>query len=68
MMIPLLLASIKVLLLTGASDEPHHHWRETTASIRDLLRESGRFEVFVNEEPRALNTACLLYTSPSPRD
>jgi type 1 glutamine amidotransferase len=59
MMVPLLLASIKVLLLTGASDEPHHHWRETTASIRELLHESGRFEVFVNEEPRALSAAAL---------
>lgn len=59
MTIPLLLASIKVLLLTGASDLPHHRWQETTASIRGILAESGRFEVLVNEEPRGLNAAAL---------
>lgn len=52
-------APIKVLVLTGASDEPYHHWRETTPCIRDLLNRTGRFEVFVNEDPRGVTAASL---------
>jgi type 1 glutamine amidotransferase len=49
----------KVLILTGQSDEPYHHWRETTASIRALLTHAGGLEVFVNEEPRAVTADSL---------
>lgn len=52
-------APLKVLILTGQSDEPYHHWRETTASIREILSRGGRFEVFVNEEPRAVTPESL---------
>ena len=52
-------APLKVLVVTGQSDEPYHHWRETTASIRELLTRTGRFEVFVTEEPRGLTRSAL---------
>jgi type 1 glutamine amidotransferase len=53
-------APLKVLIVTGSTDEPYHHWRETTPAIRALLERSGRFEVTVTEEPRALNAAALM--------
>lgn len=52
-------APLKVLILTGSSDEPYHHWRETTACIRQALIQTGRFEVYVNEEPRGLASESL---------
>lgn len=52
-------APVRVLIVTGASDEPHHHWRETTAAIREGLAACGRFEVTTNEEPRGLSAAAL---------
>jgi type 1 glutamine amidotransferase len=50
---------LKVLVLTGASDLPYHHWRETTVCLRTILEQSGRFEVSVNEEPSRLTAAAL---------
>jgi uncharacterized protein len=52
-------AALRVLIVTGNSDEPFHHWRETTASVRELLEKDGRFDVRVNEEPRGINAAAL---------
>jgi type 1 glutamine amidotransferase len=52
-------APVKVLIVTGASDEPHHHWRETSAVLADVLKQNGRFAVWTNEEPRALNAEAL---------
>lgn len=52
-------APLKILILTGQSDEPYHHWRETTSCIRELLTRTGRFDVFVNEEPRAVTSESL---------
>lgn len=40
---------IKVLILTGVSN---HQWRATTPALRDILEQTGRFEVRVNEEVR----------------
>jgi len=51
--------ALRVLILTGSSDEPYHHWRETTASIRDLLAQTGRFEVNVVDDPALVTPAVL---------
>lgn len=40
---------IKVLILTGVNN---HHWRETTPLLRQILEQTGRFDVYVNEEVR----------------
>jgi type 1 glutamine amidotransferase len=39
---------IKTLLLSGANN---HDWRRSTPFFRDLLQDSGRFEVTVTEDP-----------------
>jgi type 1 glutamine amidotransferase len=41
---------IPVLILTGASDIPGHDWRATTAKIREILEQSGRFTAAVAEK------------------
>jgi type 1 glutamine amidotransferase len=40
---------IKVLILTGVNN---HHWKETTPLLREILEQTGRFDVRVNEEGR----------------
>ena len=40
---------IKVLILTGVNN---HEWRATTPVLREILEQTGRFEVRVNEEVR----------------
>jgi len=40
---------IKVLILTGANN---HQWTATTPVLREILEQTGRFEVRVNEEGR----------------
>jgi uncharacterized protein len=40
---------LKVLILTGVNG---HKWRDTTPVLRDILEQTGRFEVRVNEEVR----------------
>lgn len=47
---------IRVLILTG---ENNHDWRETTPLLRDMLLNSGRFDVRVNEEPTGMTAATL---------
>ena len=49
----------RVLIITGQSDEPHHHWRETSAAIRGIFSEAHVFEVVTNEEPRGLTADAL---------
>jgi len=49
----------RVLILTGSSDKPYHQWQETTACLREILQNSGRFEVVTNEEPRAITAEAL---------
>ena len=51
--------TLRVLIVTGNSDEPYHHWRETTAAIRAGLEQSGRFDVRVVEDPRGITAAAL---------
>jgi type 1 glutamine amidotransferase len=50
---------LKVLIVTGNADLPYHHWQETTASLRAILEQTGRFEVRVTEEPRGLTAEAL---------
>ena len=50
---------IRVLMLTGLTDEQYHFWRETTPAIRGMLESTGKFEVRNVEEPRALTPAAL---------
>ena len=50
---------VKVLILTGQADLPYHHWQRTTQSIRSALEKTGRFEVRVIEEARALTAEAL---------
>jgi len=52
-------ALLRILIVTGASDEPYHHWRETTACIREGLERTGKFDVRVVEEPRGITAAAL---------
>src|SRR5664280_2295119 len=40
---------VKVLILTGVNN---HKWAETTPVLRQVLEQTGRFEVRVNEEVR----------------
>src|SRR5208282_4790641 len=43
------LPKVKVLILTGVSN---HNWAATTPVLREILEQTGRFEVRVNEEGR----------------
>ena len=49
-------AKIKVLLITG-DDVDVHHWKETTAAIRKILVDSGKFDVQVSEDLKPLESA-----------
>lgn len=50
---------IRVLFLTGETDLPHHDWRVTTPFLRDVLTNTGRFEVKVIEDARGLTARSL---------
>ncbi|MEK7407722.1 MAG: ThuA domain-containing protein [Acidobacteriota bacterium] len=52
-------APVRVLIITGETDLPNHDWRASTPFLRGVLDNTGRFEVKVTEEPRALNKAAL---------
>ena len=52
-------APLRVLIVTGETDLPYHDWRVTTPFLRGVLERTGRFDVKVAEEPRALNKAAL---------
>ena len=52
-------AKIKVLLLTG-DDVGVHKWHETTEATRDALAAAGKFDVTVQENLTALETADTL--------
>ena len=45
---------LKVLLITGDDVVPAHNWKEMSTATREVLEESGRFEVKVSE-----TLACL---------
>jgi len=50
---------IRVLIITGASDEPYHHWRETTACLHDVLTATNLFSVAITEEPQRITPDSL---------
>jgi uncharacterized protein len=52
-------AKIKALLVTGC-DVGVHKWRDTTPAWRKALEDSGKFEVFVCEDPQLLDSAAAL--------
>jgi uncharacterized protein len=51
-------APIRTLLITGQTDI-HHDWKATSAALRSLLEETGRFEVRVTEEFQGATSATL---------
>ena len=53
-------AKLKLLLITGDDVEPAHNWREVAAATRDLLTESGKFDVKVCEDAAILDSAAAL--------
>jgi len=50
---------VRVLFLTGETDLPYHDWRVTTPFLRNVLTDTGRFEVKVLEEVRGLTAGGL---------
>ncbi len=50
---------LRALILTGETDLPYHDWRESTPFVRQMLENTGRFEVKVAEEVRGLTPATL---------
>ena len=50
---------VRVVILTGSSDLPYHHWRESTEFLRAVLERTGRFDVKVIEEVRGITPATL---------
>jgi type 1 glutamine amidotransferase len=50
---------IRAVILTGSSDLPYHHWRESTEFLRGVLERTGRFDVKVIEEVRGITPATL---------
>lgn len=53
-------ALTKVLLLTGDDVEPAHNWKEVSASLRNMLASSGKFDVKVCEDTGVLDSAAAL--------
>lgn len=49
-------AKIKTLIITG-DDVDVHHWKETTAALRKILSDTGRFDVTVSEDLKPLESA-----------
>jgi type 1 glutamine amidotransferase len=52
-------APLRVLILTGETDLPYHDWRITTPFLRQVLADSGRFQVATEEAPRGLTAQAL---------
>ncbi len=50
---------LRVLVLTGRTDVPNHYWNLTTPFLRDMLEQTGRFEVKVVEEVRGITGETL---------
>jgi uncharacterized protein len=49
-------AKIRVLLITGDDVGPSHNWREMSEATREVLVDSGRFDVKVCEDPLILES------------
>jgi len=52
-------AKIRVLLVTGDDAAPSHNWKEMAEATRDVLVDSGKFEVKVSEEMNVLESNTL---------
>jgi len=52
-------AGLRALVITGQSDLPYHDWRQTAPFLRQILEDTGRFEVKLLEEPRGMTAATL---------
>ena len=52
-------ALLNVLILTGQSDVPYHHWEITTPFLRGVLANTGRFEVRAEEQVSGITAATL---------
>ncbi len=52
-------AKIKVLIITG-DNVAVHKWKETTAAVRKILVDSGRFDVQVSEDLKPLESSDAL--------
>lgn len=50
--------TIRTLIITGLTDI-HHDWRRTTPALKQLLEETGRFDVRVTEEFRGATAETL---------
>lgn len=50
---------VRVLFLTGETDLPYHDWRVTTPFLRNVLTDTGRFEVKVLEDVRGMTARSL---------
>lgn len=50
---------VRVLIITGQSDDQYHQWRATTPFLERVLAGTGRFEVRTTEEPRGLTREAL---------
>ncbi len=53
-------AKIQVLLIAGDDVAPYHDWRDISESTREVLVESGRFDVNVCEDPLILESTNAL--------
>ena len=47
------------MIITG-DDVDVHHWKETTAAVRKILVDSGKFDVQVSEDLKPLESADAL--------
>jgi type 1 glutamine amidotransferase len=47
-------SKIQVLLITGYNSTPNHRWREIDPMLREILEQSARCEVRLEEEPRGI--------------
>ena len=52
-------AKIKVLIVTGHDVLPAHDWRKTTPKVREILDETGRFDVRVCEDVGIFESSTL---------
>ncbi len=50
---------LKVLLVTGDDARPSHNWREMAVATREVLENSGKFQVRVCEDPSILESGSL---------
>jgi len=53
-------AKLEALLIAGDDVAPFHDWRENSEATREVLVQSGRFNVRVSEDPAILDSAAAL--------